>query len=45
MLLIVLIIGIIGTIFLLVHVNLELNSLDNKFETLVREIKRHYGFE
>jgi hypothetical protein len=43
--LIALIIGMVGTIFLFVHVNLELNSLGKKTDTLVQEIKKYYGVE
>jgi hypothetical protein len=40
-----LILGIIGTIFIFIHVNLELNSINKKTDTLLREIKKHYQFE
>jgi hypothetical protein len=43
--LIALIIGIVGTIFLFVHVNLELNSLGKKTDSLIQEIKKYYGIE
>ena len=40
-----LVIAIIGTIFLFIHLNLELNSLNKKTDTLIKEIKKHYGIE
>ena len=45
MLILFFIIAIIGTIFLFIHLNLELNSLNKKTDTLVSEIKKHYGIE
>jgi len=39
------IIGIIGTIVLFVHINLELNSLHKKTDALIAGIKKHYGLE
>ena len=41
----VFIIGIVGMIFLFVHINLELNSLHKKTDSLIEEIKKHYGLE
>ena len=40
-----LIIGIIGTIFVFVHINLELNALSKNIDSLNAEIKKHYGIE
>jgi hypothetical protein len=45
MLLFLFIIGIIGTIFLFIHINLELNSLHKETDILIAEIKKHYGLE
>jgi hypothetical protein len=45
MLLFLFIIGIIATIILFVHINLELNSLQKKTDSLKTEIKKHYGLE
>jgi hypothetical protein len=45
MLLFFFIIAIIGTLFLFVHINLELNSLLKKTDNLIAEIKKHYGTE
>jgi hypothetical protein len=39
------IIGIIGTLFLFVYINIELNSLQKTTETLISEIKNHYGIK
>jgi hypothetical protein len=39
------IIGIIGTMFLFVHINLEVNSLEKQTDTLIAELKKHYGLE
>jgi hypothetical protein len=40
-----LILGIIATLFLFIFINLELNSLRKKVDTLIVEIKKHYGIE
>jgi hypothetical protein len=39
------IIGIIGALFLFVHINLELNTLQKTTDNLTAEIKKHYGLE
>jgi hypothetical protein len=39
------IIGIIGTLFLFIFINLELNSLHKKIDAVIMEIKKHYGIE
>jgi hypothetical protein len=45
MLFIFFIIGIIGTLFLFIFINLELNSLHKKIDAVIMEIKKHYGIE
>jgi hypothetical protein len=39
------ILGIMGTLFLFIHINLELNSLGKKMDNLIVEIKKHYGIK
>jgi hypothetical protein len=39
------IVGILGTLFLFIHINLELNVLHKKMENLIMEIKKHYGIK
>jgi hypothetical protein len=45
MLFIFFIICIIGTLFLFIFINLELNSLHKKIDAVIMEIKKHYGIE
>jgi hypothetical protein len=45
MLILFFIIGIIGTLFLFIFINLELNSLRKKTDAVIMEIKKHYGIE
>jgi len=45
MLVLFFIIGIIGTLFLFIFINLELNALRKKVDNLILEIKKHYGIE
>jgi hypothetical protein len=39
------ILGIIGAIMLVIHINLELNTLGKGADTLLAELKKHYGIE
>ena len=39
------VLGIMGTLLLFIHINLELNSLGKKMDNLVMEIKKHYGIK
>jgi hypothetical protein len=41
--LVLFILGLIGAIMLFIHINLELNSLGKGIDTLISELKRHYG--
>lgn len=45
MLVLFFIIGIIGTLFLFIFINLELNALRKKVDNLILEIKKHYEIE
>jgi hypothetical protein len=37
------VLGIMGTLLLFIHINLELNVLHKKMDNLIMEIKKHYG--
>ena len=39
------VLGIMGTLLLFIHINLELNSLGKKMDNLIVEIKKHYGIK
>ncbi|MGB7568076.1 MAG: hypothetical protein WBM07_09460 [Chitinivibrionales bacterium] len=39
------VLGILGTLLLFIHINLELNSLNRKMDNLVMEVKKHYGIK
>jgi hypothetical protein len=41
--LVLFILGLIGAIILFIHINLELNSLGKSIDTLIAELKKHYG--
>lgn len=42
MLLILLILALIGTLILVFHVSIELNTLEKKITTLIDSIRKHY---
>lgn len=39
------IIALVAAIVLFIHINLELNSLAKSIDTVVAEIRKHYGLE
>ena len=43
MLLILLIIALIGTLILVFHVSIELNTLEKRITALIDLIRKHYG--